>query len=709
MTSKIRMTRNTLLLPLLAVATLFAACSGDEPLVRTNGESPEGTKQPLAHLASGPAPTVESGLPSLPGFPAMPGLPGLKTYLHSEGNFCWNTGDNVFVNVDGTFIAPYKNTIAGRQDRADFYMDRYLTGNQYQVVYTGNGNGSPNEVTIPASQPFTGFNNSESVQWRGDCGSAWAVLNAADNCYYFDIDHKASYLFLVPTTMEEPVTDLEDCVLEKIVIKSNNTLTGTFPFSFDGGLDVAGGTATGTEVTVDCHFPLDEKIDTLLTAYGGNPKDGVYVVIAPGNHNLTIEYYVRYFALQSQWWNPSILMWEYAYDTGDDWLLPEGEYIGEGMYKFTRTVERNFAPNDHKRINHKLSLVRPDFVYNFQNYYQWDAATEFWTGWDWHETLDAGTVTDFPRQNQDSILVRFDDAFGTSAFHNWVNRDGTYPSYGKMETTMDMSNAADASRTAATMPNANEITWWMQYGKPHRDNATVWWMRDYRAMPTLCKSGVWFLKRSKMVDNNGNPVTPDPTRAAPMFEQCFNALDADLKYDLRQGSPSSNLRRYYAQSYNHGGLYPRTDPSLSDEWGYDAMRKPDDTEDYFFLPSFGYYTLRDPLGEDVYAPSESPYNTSAEGSPSYEFPTDYLNAQLKLVGVRGHYWSSTPWRRLMPNAALEVDYRGYHPPFYVNCAYYLYCNEDYVALSWYGTGRPNERRSGYMANKREDGTSWFVE
>ncbi|MBR1732573.1 MAG: hypothetical protein IJ729_02375 [Alloprevotella sp.] len=681
------MTNKTILLPLLTAALLATACAGDDPLVRPTGENGEGTGQPLAHLASGPEPSPF-------------GMPGLKTYMDSEGWFFWNTGDNVFVNVDGTWIKPYKNSITGRQARADFWLDRYLTVDSCQVVYTGNpskGTMKPDEVKIPSVQHQDYPNDSEHIETDGDCGTAWAVLDDSRNTYFFDLDHKASYLLFMPTTVEAPQADR--CKLLSIEVEDmqGKSLCGTYPFSFEKGLITESVTGDAPKITLTLGpgnegWDLDEKIDTLLA--NNTPADGAYMVIQPGYHKLKITYTVKYFTLQSSWWNAGISMWEYAYDTGQGWELPEGEYVQgqEGVYKFTRILERNFAPNDYKRINHKLSLIRTDYIYNFQKYYQWDAASDFWTGWDWNTTFQ-GTVATFPHTNQDSILTYIDRVRGTTAYQN-DELVGHPESKTHGTATEDMPYARSAYRTAATMPNANEITWWLQYGKAHRDNSTVWWMREYHDGYTLCKSGVWFLKRSKLVDHDGNHVEPRADRAAPMYEQVFNTQDAYLQYDLRKGSPSSNLRRYYNKEWSNWGRYRRTDPSLSDEWGYDALKRPANTEDYFFLPSFGYYQMR---------AAEYPKNNVGQSYSGQEFPADVRCTMLKLVGVRGHYWSSTPWPEIMPNAREDIP----KPQWFTNNAYYLYCNEDYVSLSWYSKGVDDERQWGYLSNTREDGTPWF--
>ncbi|MBR1733331.1 MAG: hypothetical protein IJ729_06315 [Alloprevotella sp.] len=917
------MTRyNCAALLLSAAAALFAACTGDDPLVLSQGESPYDPETGLTSFATGfdLPPEAEARLaaaeeaasdtigllrrPTPAETAAQAGARTFmaKTYMNSDGTFWWtmNTSkkwgsivDNIYVNVTtvadaesgniGEMVVPVWSSIATKQDFAKFKVDRELDEAKYQVFYTGKRGmsigvdaGGYAEVLVAKNQLQDTPNNAQHLEDDGDCGTAWA--NKQPEYYHFQLNHKAVYLLFTPYTHRTP--QMERCRLIRIDVEdispTPNQIAGLYDFDFDGlAASPRADENASRKVTLSLGefgdgmkgWPLDEKIDTILAengraeaGLGGDPTDGAYMVIAPGSTDLRITYYVQYFTLQSPWYenfgdDTTEGSWRYQYDwnwkkqAAKSWYIkdtgclpqkktysqypwelpdPNSEYIGTleddishfgeetGFYTFTREMhfDGGLHPNDYKRIAHRLPIIEADSVYDFcQSYYEWDAAAWFWEGWDWNTTSVGvgmpGINTDFPRTNDEAILTDIEKLVGTPAYQNVGNALDEY-----YIDRMDMRSMPEGSRTTADMPTADQMSWIIDYAKPHYDPDTKWYMKEFHDGYTLCRGGVWLLKTELMRDYNGQPITSNPDYIAglanPRYDKTLlratsslegqpaentrlpynpaittnisdayyrrqsqeyltwlyqdnethtqypypgNYTDAngyteyqdDLEYyvrrgsvsgytlyspeaeeaitgsvsnadgyfkaysswlDLDDGSPMDNLRRYYKRDYLNPSKSAESlrDRNLSDDWGYDATKRPPLAEvgNYYFIPFFGYYETLAPTETDV--------------KPWEE---DHLWMKLKLVGVRAHLWSKTPWRRrhfwAKHNGWYGIttsDIRQHFatpklPKWMTNNAFYFYANEEYVAVSWYGLDADNQNRWGHLAGRRADGSKWF--
>lgn len=145
-----------------------------------------------------------------------------------------------------------------------------------------------------------------------------------------------------------------------------------------------------------------------------------------------------------------------------------------------------------------------------------------------------------------------------------------------------LSFPASAARSAKDCPNANELRWYAEKGTPHWD-PSIWCI-----MKHLYQGGMWLKKRSVIAaENHKSPA------------------------DLKQSAPDGT--NFTATSSN---------PKLYEKFEYDnktiTLGKPDILSNYIFLPVFGYYLTGHYSGKDL-KPSE-----------------------LRFIGQRGYYWSSTP-------------------------------------------------------------------
>ena len=525
------------------------------------------------------------------------------------------------------------------------------------------------------------------------------------------------------------------------------SIAGKYGFSFNGLADTPSANASN-KVTLTLGddkkgWDLDEKVDTLLVENGRLPShlqqtDGAYMVIHPGSKNLKITYYVQYFTLQSNWYDNNAYAWRFDYEDGgkggrswtiydadcnpttktyheDPWVLPDAgsSYIGTlegfdgetGFYTFTRELhlDEPLQANDYRRISHRLHLIEADSAYDFcQQYYQWDAQDWFWGNWNWHTTFSTTGVptnnTDYPRKNNEVIMTSYLNVANSNCYQNYGNAANKFN-----VTTEDMKTMPEGARSTKDMPSANEMSWYLQYGKPHYDGTTTWYMKGFHDGYTLCRGGVWMLEKSKWKDTNGRTVTPDFSVCAPMYSKTLledsDPVRFELPFDLGAVSMGGgrNLRRYYDRTYSirvyTGGAYKTySDLALNEEWGYDAKKKllAYEIADYFFIPFFGYIESLEP---------------SAEGLAQKPWEEDHLWNKLKLVGVRTHLWSRTPQRF---SGHINND-TGQEVPYTPNNAYYLYANEEYVSISWYNNSPTltNLNRWGHIAGHRQDGTKWF--
>ena len=235
---------------------------------------------------------------------------GTRTSIDKKANFYWEKGDKIWID-GGTGFEPssQSNITTTKQAKAKFVVDGTYTENEYKVLYTGYANGDTtqtfyNKVTIAHQQTQKAWNDGSHLGTSGDCGTSIAYKQTGAPGYKFTIDHKASYLLLYPYLH----TDMSGYTLEKVEIYSDvsaSNIAGTFTFDFNNGLLNADGTPKtpqdGTakqEITLNCDggFQLSQDVPnvTSTTTYRH-----LFVVIAPGTHQLTIKYFAKNASNQS--------------------------------------------------------------------------------------------------------------------------------------------------------------------------------------------------------------------------------------------------------------------------------------------------------------------------------------------------------------------------------------------------------------------------
>ena len=425
----------------------------------------------------------------------------------------WSSTDKIWVKDDGGNWQQSTTTIipsAANPSFAKFALSGTYTGASHDILYTNMAvTGTQPQVEIKKEQTQSAPNNFDHAGESGDCGIATG--NKAGNNYGFTLNHKASYLCFIPRTSNEYVKRSK---LIKVEITSDDEIAGTYNMAADGTLTLASGGSKTITVTTGSGFAIDNTADDMS-------KNATYAVVAPGTHKFRIRYWLR--------------------NTTDN---PNGTIDG--------TVSKIVTLNCTAGSIHDITANLNPHDYDGDHYYMWDAKEQYWKGYEWTKKLAAGvgqptinrwlsgatTSSNYPQSNADS---------------RWYHEGGG-------------SGRFDATQSCATLPNANELSWYVMYGDP-RWNADELWS----TMGHLYQGGMWFKKKS--------------------------VLQADHHYDTEKSADGTTDMRttykYYSNNSSSSIL-----PSAAD------------AGNYFYLPALGYYYSGqlDGVGSGYYWSSSALYS-----------------------------------------------------------------------------------------------------
>ena len=428
------------------------------------------------------------------------GEPATRTTMEADGKFYWEAGDKIWVKDDSGNWKQSSNSPTGKTASFKFLMPgKYTAKSSYEVYYPGK-NGSQDKVTISNKQKQTEPNTTTHFGTSGDCGIAKATRNATSHEFEFALDHKAAYLVFKPYTSNDV---LKYCYLTKIEVTSDNDIASTSTYTLDPTADTGAGALTGTgngkQIVLETKgsgaytngFPLTNTSANLTT-------NGAYMVIKPGTHTLRIRYWVKDVATNI-----------------------------EGT--ITKNIpSHTFAKNEYVNMEADLQIKN----YDGDHYYMWDAQEQFWKGHEWNNGGSQPTLNQgFPGATTSSDYAQSP----TDPNHRWYHVGIGSP-------------RLDATQSCATLPNANELSWYCMYGDPRRDADELW-----TTMGHLYKGGMWFKKKS--------------------------VLQAEHHYDTEKSADgTTDMRTTFkhigntSSSINNSGL-----PSVAD------------AGNYFYLPALGYY------------------------------------------------------------------------------------------------------------------------
>ena len=405
----------------------------------------------------------------------------------------WSSTDKIWVKDDaGTWQQSTTTTIpsAVNPSFAQFALSGSYTGASHDILYTNMAvTGTQPQVEIKAEQTQSAPNNFDHAGVSGDCGIATGNKSGSD--YAFTLNHKASYLCFIPRTSNEYVKRSK---LIKIEIMSDDDIAGTYDIAANGALTLASGGSKTITVTTGSGFAIDNTADDMS-------KNATYAVVAPGTHTFRIRYWLR--------------------NTTDN---PGGAIEG--------TVSKIVTLNCTAGSIHDVTANLNPHDYDGNHYYMWDAKEQYWYGYEWTKKLAAGvgqpTVVDYsqpegnyPKNNSDSRY--YNEGSGSPRF--------------------------DATQSCATLPNANEVSWYVVYGDPRWDADELW-----TTMGHLYKGGMWFKKKS--------------------------VLQADHHYDTEKSADGTTDMRTTWK------VYENSNSSINNS----GLPSAADVGNYFYLPALGWYS-----------------------------------------------------------------------------------------------------------------------
>lgn len=317
--------RKTNILFLFALAGLFslAACTGDEIANEENGKN------------SGSA---SAGMTFFSGEPSTRTRTSITHTIGGEGKVTWSDDDQIWVKDDvGNWVRSQQATfpIPNRKTNAIFPLNSFYSKSTHDVIY--NKSYPATSVFIASNQAQSMANNFDHAGLSGDIGVAKAKRISAGN-YKFTLEHKASYLCLLPRSSDPSVHRSK---LVKIQILSDDTIAGNYNIDTDGSLIFDSNPSKEIILLLGGWSGTGFDIDNSSTDI---EKNGAYAVIAPGTHHLAIRYFLK---------NTTDFPNSYSNQTG---------YI-------TKYVTLNCEPGKIHDITSNLTI--PDFSHI--KYYQWDA------------------------------------------------------------------------------------------------------------------------------------------------------------------------------------------------------------------------------------------------------------------------------------------------------------------------------------------------
>ena len=414
-------------------------------------------------------------------------------YTGSGLDFYWTASDKIWVKDDnGNYNQSASDDISSRiaavpgsttTDKAKFWVNGSYTGSTHKVRYTGKS-GVKDKVTIKASQAQNTPNDAAHIADDGDFGVADA--SGGPGAYNFTLNHKAAYVTFMPYNVNGVIPGAK---IQKIRVYTSNAtdqLAGTFDLADNGTLSNGASTSNSVELNVNDF--------TLPSAYSYT-TNGATMVLNPGTYsNVTIEYTLH-----------------------------------DAVTNVTGVIEKTYPSVTFDAG--KNTPVRADLnikIYSGSNYYMWDAPAQYWFGYEWTRHLPGNTGQPTLNDNSSPNYAQ------NNGNIRWYNDGGG-------------SGRFDATQSCASLPNANEMSWYAVYGDPRWDADGLW-----TTMGHLYKGGMWFKKKSVLI--------------------------AEGKYDTEISADNTTDLRTTHKTYSN------TSSSINSGVPSDA-----DLSNYFYLPALGVY------------------------------------------------------------------------------------------------------------------------
>ena len=443
---------------------------------------------------------------------------------YNSGDFYWEAGDYIYVKDDDGVLRKSTNAPTGKVASFKYKVPgKFTDHSSYKVYYFGK-NSSNNQVVIPSAQSQSTPNNTEHFGVSGDYGTATATGSVGGTAFSFQLEHQAAYLVFHPYVSN---TLLQNCYLTKIEVSSDNDIASTYTLNASTGTlqSVSTGAEADKEIILSTKgsgayangFPLKTASDNLAV-------NGAYMVIKPGTHTLKVRY----------------------------WLKDNSTGIEGTVTKAFKAF--NYDVNNYYDIDGNLNIRD----YDGDHYYMWDAQEQYWKGYEWTKNLPGNTGQSTLNDGVSSNYARSN----TDPNNRWYHEGGGYGS------------PLSATQSCATLPNANEVSWYCMYGDPRWDADELW-----TTMGHLYKGGMWFKKKS--------------------------VLQAEHHYDTEKSADGTTDLRTTQWGYSNNSSSIRNSglPSAAD------------AGKYFYLPALGRY---DATGQLNFVGNSGFYWSSSTGPWLYD-------------------------------------------------------------------------------------------
>ena len=442
---------------LLIVATLFAACANED--IAQDKKKENGTEAPKGGVVFA---TNDTKISAKRRFIDEDEFAGAKTRTnikHTPGQGAdayWTSDDFIWVkDKNGTWQKSTGTTLHDGGTSAEFTLPGNKTdyADGCEVRYTGTWPSATfdthNWVDFPYSQSRTVANDfSKAGEW-GDCGSGVARNTGNPDKFNFTLKHKSSYLCFLPRC--------ENAALAPNIRLKGIKITVT-KASSNGNMSFFGLTHSfdGENLTYSGSPYLRDYISVTLPNFplytnARQEDNATYLVVPPDTYDFKIEYTIK---------DPTTNVETIVTDIRTGITLDKGNIYD---------VTANLIPT--------------------KKYYMWDAQQDYWWG---HESdqpfSNLGQGQNWPKSQTDDP-------------QRWYN-------------TRKFSGFRYDARTPLfrTLPNANELWWYIMKGNPHWDpsgGSYVTVSSDHLQKVSI--GGIWLRKSSAIVaylkTNEGYPAT----------------------------------------------------------------------------------------------------------------------------------------------------------------------------------------------------------
>ena len=442
------------------------------------------------------------------------GAPTSRTSMDVNGNFFWEKGDKIYVVDDDDVWQLSSNSPTERTPYFKFKVPGKFTKDTYRVIYKSYDY-TP-EFDWLQNQRFP--NSFEHIARDGDHAFGYAKRKAGKDYFEFKLKHTPSFLVFLPYSHDEFI---KSTFLSRIVVYADKPISGRFPYDFenekfkDNGYDerkyIHLSTMKDAAYTNENMFPMN-------TSTPNANVNGACMVIKPGTYQLKILYQLR-----------------------DEKL--------NGAVSFTKYINSHtFKPNEYVYIKSELSAIHHD-IGHF--YYMWDAKKNFWDGHEW-DSADPWQPLNGTWNTSDKVPTNESDP-----------RYANVKSWGP-ETPLFKS-----------LPNANELSWYVMKGDPHYDGEQVVIADNKRYF----QGGIWFLKKAYIegfskdhgYDNsvyyrNINTCENIPTKGAPAADQIHKYFFLPFFYSYKTDG------RFLDYSYEEGNYWSSTPVDENSNSNYLLLR-----------------------------------------------------------------------------------------------------------------------------------------